>query len=203
VQGGNLPGIVTRSKAIRSLDDLKGMRLRAPTELLTVLASLGADPINMPMGQVYSSMAKGVIDGVIAPADTFKSMHFAEIAQHYSSLAVPRGAYPARAMGGRRWATLSTAQKQILLDGIPVWEAALATEVRGALKKGFEEAAKSKVQMINMPAAEQARFDTLYLRDAKRNAGELRTLGIDGPAAFATARASVRGRDQISCGAMK
>ncbi|MEY2927445.1 MAG: hypothetical protein RL367_1922 [Pseudomonadota bacterium] len=200
VQGGNLPGIVTRDKPVRSLADLKGMRLRAPTELLTVLQTLGADPVNMPMGQVYSAMAKGVIDGVIAPGDTFKSMHFAEIARNYTSLSVPRGAYPARAMGARRWATLNAEQRQILLEGVAVWEAALAKEVRGALSTGFAEATKARVQMIAMPPGEQARFDALYLRDAAQNARELLALGIDGPGSFATARSSIHGRDQIGCG---
>ena len=57
VQGGNLPGIVTRDRPIRTLEDLRGLRLRAPSELLAVLKDLGADPIDMPMGEVYSELA--------------------------------------------------------------------------------------------------------------------------------------------------
>ncbi len=82
VQGGNLPGIVTRDRAIRTLDDLRGLRLRAPSEVLAVLKDLGADPIDMPMGEVYSALAKGVLDGVVAPPDTLKSLHFAEVAKY-------------------------------------------------------------------------------------------------------------------------
>ena len=93
VQGGTLPGLVTANRQVRNLADVKGLRIRAPTELLSVLDSLGADPVNMPMGEVYSAMAKGVIDGVIAPEDTFKSLHFAEISKHFYQIAVPRGRY--------------------------------------------------------------------------------------------------------------
>ena len=199
IQGGSLPGIVTRDRPIRSLADLKGLRLRAPTELLTVLASLGADPVNMPMGDVYSAMAKGVIDGVIAPADTFRALHFAEVARYYNTLAVPRGAYPARAMSGKRWNSLTSQQRAVLEQGVAVWEAALATEVRAALGKGFEEARVRNVEILPMPPAEQARFDALYLRDAARNAQALTRFGIDGMAAFRSARASVAARDQIQC----
>ena len=46
VQGGLLPGILTRSRPVRDLDDLRGLRIRAPTELLPVLQSLGADAVN-------------------------------------------------------------------------------------------------------------------------------------------------------------
>src|SRR5690606_23737885 len=55
VQGGLLPGIITRDRPVRKLDDIRGLRLRAPTELLRVLDRMGADPVNMPMGEVYSA----------------------------------------------------------------------------------------------------------------------------------------------------
>ena len=48
------------------------------------------DPVNMPMGDVYSALAKGVLDGVIAPADTFKSLHFADVAGYALAMSVPR-----------------------------------------------------------------------------------------------------------------
>ena len=38
----------------------------------------------MPMGEVYSALAKGVIDGVVAPADTLRSLHFAEVAHYFT-----------------------------------------------------------------------------------------------------------------------
>ena len=50
VQGGLLPGVVTTNRPVRSLADLRGLRIRAPTELLPVLRELGVDPVNMPVG---------------------------------------------------------------------------------------------------------------------------------------------------------
>ena len=99
VQGGTLPGIVTRDRPIRRLDDLRGPSHPCAHRVADVLRELGADPVDMPMGEVYQAMAKRIIDGVVAPTDTFRALHFAEVAHFYSSLTVPRGAYPARAMG--------------------------------------------------------------------------------------------------------
>lgn len=199
VQGGSLAGVVTTGRPVRSLTDLRGLRLRAPTELLTVLESLGADPVNMPMADVYSAMAKGVIDGVIAPGDTFRSLHFAEVAGYYNTLAIPRGAYPARAMGMARWNSLTPEQRAILTQSQGVWEAVLSREIVAAFDKGMEEARKSGVAISGVPAAEQRRFDALYLRDAAANARALDRFGIDGMAAFRSARASVRGKNYIKC----
>ncbi|WP_246167283.1 TRAP transporter substrate-binding protein DctP [Sphingomonas piscis] len=199
VQGGSLPGIVTRDRPIRRLEDLRGLRLRAPSELLTVLDGLGADPVNMPMGEVYSAMAKGVIDGVVAPADTFAALHFAEVAKHFNTLAVPRGAYPARAMGARVWNRLSPEDRRVLEVSTAVWEAALAKEVEAGATRGLDAARKKGVAIVPMAEAEQQRFNRLYLADAERNAAGLSAFGIDGTRAFRTVRASIAGRDDIRC----
>jgi TRAP-type C4-dicarboxylate transport system substrate-binding protein len=199
VQGGLIPGIVTRARPVRSLADLKGMRLRAPTELLRVLEQLGVDPVNMPMGDVYSAMSKGVIDGVVAPPDTFAALHFAEIAHYYADLAVPRGAYPARAMGLDAWNRLTPAQQSVLEDAVPVWEAALAEENRTAAERGLAEASKSGVVVSRISPEDQASFDRLYLENARINAEALDAFGIDGLTAFRRARASVTARNRIEC----
>jgi TRAP-type C4-dicarboxylate transport system substrate-binding protein len=199
VQGGLIPGVVTRSKPVRTLGDLKGMRLRAPTELLRVLERLGADPVNMPMGEVYSAMAKGVIDGVVAPPDTFAALHFAEIAHHYAELAVPRGAYPARAMNLAVWERLTPEQQRVLESGIPVWEAALAQENRAAAERGLAEARARNISFTQVSAEDQERFDRLYLEDAERNARALERFGIDGLATFRLARESIPARDRVEC----
>lgn len=131
VQGGNLPGIVTRTHPVHSLEDLRGLRLRAPAELLQVLRQFGADPVDMPMGEVYSALAKGVLDGVVAPADTLRSLHFAEVAKYFYTLRVPRGAYAARAIGLRRWNSLTEQQRDILREGVVIWERIRRTAAPG------------------------------------------------------------------------
>jgi len=199
IQGGSLPGLVTTDKPVRSLDDMRGMRLRAPTELLGVLESLGADPVNMPMGDVYSALAKGVLDGVVAPLDTFRSLHFAEVANYYTELVVPRGAYPARAMALARWNSLSAAHRQILEEGVAVWENALAEQVDKAMADGLEEARNGNIAFIDFPAEDQVRFDDLYLAQARDNAASLARYGIDGMLVFSIARSSINADGTVTC----
>lgn len=199
VQGGSLPGIITTDKAINSLDDLRGMRIRGPTELLGVLQELGADPVNMPMGDVYSALAKGVLDGVVAPTDTFRALHFAEVADHYVNMRIPRGAYPARAMSMTRWAQLTPQQQAVLEQGVAVWEAALASKNEQALQDGLDLAMQQGVAFTTLPATDQQRFDELYLSIAERNAASLSRYDIDGTAVFAVSRQSVRADGSVVC----
>jgi TRAP-type C4-dicarboxylate transport system substrate-binding protein len=202
VQGGNLPGIVTRSRPVRSLADLRGLRLRAPSELLAVLADLGADPVDMPMGEVYSALAKGVLDGVVAPADTLKSLHFAEVAHYFNTIAIPRGAYASRAMSKRRWAQLAPDERRLLESSIPVWEHALADEVSAANFAGARAGRDKGVVFTDMPAADQQRFEAVYERDAEKRARALARVGIDGMPSFHRARAIATGiatEGRVSC----
>jgi TRAP-type C4-dicarboxylate transport system substrate-binding protein len=173
-----------------------------PTELLGVMRDLGADPVTMPMGEVYSSLAKGVLDAVVAPPDTLKSMHFGEVAKYFTELEVPRGAYPSRAMGERRWAELTPQDRAVLEASIPIWEAALSNETRNAVRSGEAEGRAQGVQFIPFSATDQRRFDDLYEEDAARDASSLSRFDIDGTAVFNDARRIANGIEQsgrVSC----
>ncbi len=70
------------SKVVRKLEDLKGMKVRAPTRIGTnTLEALGAIPVQMPAPQVPESVAKGVVDGVMISWEAGTSMKIQEIAK--------------------------------------------------------------------------------------------------------------------------
>ncbi|MCC8983793.1 TRAP transporter substrate-binding protein [Bradyrhizobium acaciae] len=52
-------------RPVRSLDDLKGLRLRVQqsAQMSDMIRALGADPIEMPYGQVLTGLANRLIDG--------------------------------------------------------------------------------------------------------------------------------------------
>lgn len=203
IQGGAPAGIVTCDRPIHTLDDLKGLRIRVPTELLRVMGDLGVDAVSAPMGDVYSALTKGILDGVVAPLDTLKSLHFAEVANYFTRLEVPRGAYPARAIGLKRWKSLSDAQRKILEASIPIWEAALSKEIEAANIAGEEEGRRLGIKFIEIPSADQKRFDALYEADGLRNARALGRFGIDGEFVFRHARRIAKGIEltgNVNCG---
>ncbi|HEU5134106.1 MAG TPA: TRAP transporter substrate-binding protein DctP [Steroidobacteraceae bacterium] len=191
VQGGNLPGIVTHNKPIHTLEDMRGLRLRAPAELLEVLRRFGADPVDMPMGEVYSALAKGVLDGVVAPADTLRSLHFAEVADHFNTLRVPRGAYAARAIGQRRWEALTDAERAILREGIAIWERELERQLHQAEIAGVAAARDNDMVFVAPSSEDTRRFLGIYNEVAEHNARAASRFGIDGLSLFRYARSVV------------
>lgn len=202
VQGGNFPGILTRDKPIENLDDLKGMRLRVQTEAVDVLRQLGADPVIMPMGEVYSALAKGIIDGVVAPADTIHSLRFSEVASHFTRLRFSRGAYPARAISEKSLSRLPANLSQLLLNAHPVWEQAMARELYKAEQTGHQFGLDNGIVFHDFPDSEQARLDALYNEVALDEARALQSLDINAEPILSRAQALIDAGSPIQCNRM-
>ena len=191
VQGGNLPNILTRSRPVTALDQIRGMRLRTPAELAPLLRQFGASPVTMPMGEVYASLSKGGIDGVIAPADTLKSLHFSEVAPYLSQLAIPRGAYPARAISDRAWARLPPELQADLADSQTYWQDQLDSSVVAAERAGLTFGRTHGERVTPVGPAEQAQFDRLYDAASLEHARSSSTPAFDGPAMFKAAQQAI------------
>jgi hypothetical protein len=142
------------------------------------------------MGKSIRRWRKDVIDGVIAPIDTFRTLHFDEVGESLRTLSVPRGAYPSRAIGEAAWRRL-TPRSRAARASRSVWEAALRDEIeKSAKRRGARSAGRTQVT-VDL-AGEQDGSTQLYLADAQSNARALARLGIDGLDAFRKARASVK-----------
>jgi TRAP-type C4-dicarboxylate transport system substrate-binding protein len=58
--------LMMRDKPIRSLADLKGLKIRASSKSASaILTAYGATPVQMPATKVYTSMSTGVVDGAL------------------------------------------------------------------------------------------------------------------------------------------
>ena len=63
---GNPSGFVnTKNRPVTKLEDLKGLKLRCYGSNAKFVGLLGAAPVAMPMTDVYDSLAKGVVDGLL------------------------------------------------------------------------------------------------------------------------------------------
>lgn len=72
-------------KPIKSLDDVKDLKLRAPTRLSNkLLSALGATPVAMPVPATSEALAKGVIDGALMPYEVVPSVKLQEMVEFHS-----------------------------------------------------------------------------------------------------------------------
>ena len=71
-------------KEIKSLDDLKGLKMRIPGFAGEILARLGAKPVNIAPAELYSALERGTIDALewVGPSLDLR-MGFHKIAPYY------------------------------------------------------------------------------------------------------------------------
>lgn len=75
----------TREKQIKTLADLKGLKVRAPTRLTNrLIAAVGATPVGMPVPQVPEALNKGVIDGAVIPWEVVPAIKVHELVKFHS-----------------------------------------------------------------------------------------------------------------------
>ncbi|MBE2897119.1 TRAP transporter substrate-binding protein [Pasteurellaceae bacterium HPA106] len=74
-------------KPVHSPDDLKGMKIRVISTPTTnkSIELLGASPVSLPLGDVYTSLQQGVIDGAENNIPSYASTRHDEVAKFYSA----------------------------------------------------------------------------------------------------------------------
>ena len=76
---------MTTKKQIKTIDDIKGMKIRAAGGMATEMVKLlGGVPLASPMPQNYENLQKGVIDGLIVPAEAIIGFRFYEVAEYHT-----------------------------------------------------------------------------------------------------------------------
>jgi TRAP-type C4-dicarboxylate transport system substrate-binding protein len=74
------PGILySGKKAIRKMEDIKGMKIRSTGLSAKIAQALGGAPVGMPMTESYDALSKGVAEGIMAPYEAMKGWKLAEV----------------------------------------------------------------------------------------------------------------------------
>jgi len=76
------PGLLHTKKPVRTLEDLKGMKIRATGLSAKVVEALGGVPVAMPQGDTYESLQKGVVEGTFGPIEVLKGWKQGEVIKY-------------------------------------------------------------------------------------------------------------------------
>lgn len=77
--------ILSAKKEIKTLEDLKGLKVRSPAPIMSkMLEAVGAVPVSMPVNDIYESLNKGVIDAAMAGFSTINDMKLYEVVDFIS-----------------------------------------------------------------------------------------------------------------------
>jgi TRAP-type C4-dicarboxylate transport system substrate-binding protein len=76
------PGLLHTTKPVRSLSDLKGMKIRSTGLSAKIVEALGATAVAMPQGETYEALQKGVVEGTFTPIETLKGWRQGEVIRY-------------------------------------------------------------------------------------------------------------------------
>jgi len=74
--------VLSATKPVYKMDDLKGMTLRGLGLIAEVVSALGGTPRSIPMPESYEAVQKRVIDGLMIPMETLRAFRLAEVTKY-------------------------------------------------------------------------------------------------------------------------
>ncbi|MFP7571131.1 TRAP transporter substrate-binding protein [Marivita sp. S2033] len=84
------PGVIHSEEPITVPDDMRGVKLRAPTRVTNMLlGNLGATPVGMPVPALPEALSKGVVDGAVIPWEVTGALKAAELVDNHTEFEGP------------------------------------------------------------------------------------------------------------------
>jgi TRAP-type transport system periplasmic protein len=109
------PANIMSKTPVRSLDDIKGLDLRASGGAAQILKAWGANQVGMPMSDTPEALQKGVVQGLFSSLEVMKDLKFAEICRYVTM--TDTVIYPfAVVMNMDRWQALPPDVQKVMDD---------------------------------------------------------------------------------------
>lgn len=81
------PGVLHSNKPIAKPEDMRGLRIRRPSAVAgDMIESMGAAPVGLPANDIYTSLQRGVIDGLSLPWDGVPIFRVNELVNNHTNI---------------------------------------------------------------------------------------------------------------------
>jgi TRAP-type C4-dicarboxylate transport system substrate-binding protein len=149
---------VGRGKAPKTIDDFKGMRVRALAGIGEAMRKLGAVPTSVDATEVYTSLERGTVDAAAFPTTyAHQSYRTYEVGKWYTeNMNLGNVACPTL-IHAEKWASLPPQYKKLFGEAVPLAHAAVKKAYREADEKNIP-LFKKKLQFIKFSPEELASF---------------------------------------------
>ena len=137
----------TSSKAIRTPEDLKGLKIRVMNNQMAInmVNSLGGSATPLAYGELYTAIQQGVVDGAENNPPSFVSSNHYEISKYYT-LDEHSSVPDVLLIGTKFWNKLSEEEK--------IWVQEAADESAQAQKKFWNESVKESMEIVKAAGVE-------------------------------------------------
>ena len=186
---GIAPGVLMTIKPVKTLEDLKGMQIRASGANVDTLKALGAVPVGLTIAETYDSMSKGVVDGALLPAETLRAFKLGEVTKYVTSgVDMLYNTVHYATMNKKVWDSfpkdiqdaIEKVNEEIFANASTMWDG--KDGAKGENQLGLDFAVTKGNQLITLSAEESARWNEKLKPLQGQYAEVLNKKNIDGKA---------------------
>jgi len=181
-QPGN---INTAKRAVRRLEDIKGLRLRfASATIRDFISALGGTPVGMPPTRISESMQKGTIDGaVIDYGGAGLAFRMGPVTKYTTEMYSYVTSF-CFCMNARSWKRLPANLKKLINDSLAGREGEVGREWDKLDDIGKRLMMKAGMTPIKLSSAEHARFRAVGAKVADAKLAKLEKRGLPARAVY-------------------
>jgi TRAP-type C4-dicarboxylate transport system substrate-binding protein len=178
------PGLAhTRDKAVSTLADIKGLKIRSTGTSGLVAAALGASPVGKSMRECYQMLQKGVVDGSFHPVESNKGWKLGEVVHYMTqNFSTAYTTTFAVFMNKGKWAALTPGQQKIIKEINLEWSGKHGIAWDEADTLGMEFFLSKGGKVIPLSDAEAKRWEQAVAPVIDRYIETAAKKGIDGKA---------------------
>ena len=153
-------GAIHAKKQIGKLEDMQGLKLRAPTRLAgEAVRAFGANPVSMPIPQITEGLIQKAIDGCLLPWEVVPTVRVQELAKFSTDMPDPSALYTTTfvlAMNKAKYDALPADLKSVIDKNSGQAMAATAGQLWDEEAAGALAAIKARGNPITTVAADEA-----------------------------------------------
>lgn len=175
-------------RPITKIEDLKGLKLRAPTRLTNkMLEAYGATPVSLPLPSLTDSLSKGVVDGYVLPWEVVPTLKLHEMTKYHSEINEPDPVLYSTlftiAMNKQRYDSLPDNLKKIIDDNSGAdFSASIGKAWDDELAPARAHAVDNGNAINTIDSAEVKRFEEAAKKVESDWISEMNAKGYDGQA---------------------
>jgi TRAP-type C4-dicarboxylate transport system substrate-binding protein len=175
---GCIQAFLWTTKPVKSLADCKGLRIRTPGGMQTqYIKSLGAEPVFMPLGDVYLALETGTIDGLVTCPPLVLAFKLYEVVKH-GVIATFGCVSEGVVMNKKTWERTPDDLKVIIEEVVGNPFRSTGGLTQGVYKTMMKEIAAKGVDMYEMPPDQAALWFDKFQDVTKKWVADMEAKGL-------------------------
>jgi TRAP-type C4-dicarboxylate transport system substrate-binding protein len=152
--GSGIPFQIFVNKKVKSLDDLKGLKLRCSPTLIPFLKKIGVSPVMMPPGDIYTGLERGVVQGYVWPAAQIREWGWEAVTKYVVEPATPYQAIDVVLVNLDTWKKLPKNIQNLLIESAKEDERNTIKRAEEYIPRENAALKKMGIEFLRLPQAD-------------------------------------------------